>query len=228
MSYRTLLLALSIAAAATTVAPTVSAQSLPYNPYSGHREYDRAPDNPRRAQPAPRRGLYSGPRQATQLDRREYPHGLRGERYVHVEITAAERAEIVRQMRERAQSFDRQYVEALQNHDRAIRDYSQRLASLEAQRHASREHFEEWLNLRDYVRTLKQARETIRQDREGARSYFAQLTRFVEHSGNTTVVWRVVNHQKRNYVPASYLRSKTIAYLLRNTDRIGKSTRLNF
>lgn len=203
------------------VAPTALASDLPYNPYSGPRRPRTESDR------EPVRGMRTA-RRLPQLDSREYPQGRRGPRHVHVEIGSAEREAIARLIIERARRHDQDYRLGLKNHDRAIRDYGQRLAAMQMNRNDSREDFSRWLDFRAYVERLTQTRDQIRADQMKARDYYRSLVKQIRHSGSTIVVWNVQNHQNRVYVPTDYLRRKAIGYLAKHLDRLGHTTRLNF
>lgn len=187
------------------------ANDYPHNPYS-----DRS-----------KRGVRSSPR-LPELDRREFPQGLRGPRQVHIEVTAADRRRIEQIIIDRARANDQQFKAAIDRHDETIRDYGQRLSTMQMNRDRSRADFSRWLDYRGYVRELKRAREQLRLNRESNRKIYRDQVRWVRRSGPTTVVWNVRNHQRRVYVPQAYLRDKAIRYLAEHLSALGRTTRLSF
>lgn len=203
--------------------------NYPVNPYNRGSGDGASSSQRQTGQSQVRRGVYTGQRWPQQwFDREEYPQGPNGPRYVHIKLNNHDLRAVASRMADKGRAVDGQYRQAINNYDRAIRDYSQRLGSLEMSRHQSREHFVAHLDMRSYVSKLTQTRERLRQQQIAARNWFSGMGNYIARASQTTVVWNVRNHRNRGYVPASYLKEKAIKYLVDHHDRIGRTTRINF
>lgn len=190
--------------------------TLPWNPYHAGGS-------------APPKGLNSGPPIPEDwLDREEYPEGPYGTRVVRAVVTRdALRARPTRtelQLYAEVRDLDAWRQEL----DGRLRDAERRLASIEPMKHASQDHLEAWLDVRDLAWAIAREREACRGRLDAAVVRLEQLRRDLESVGDTTVVWHLPKPQERTFVPRSYLEQKAVEWVRDNPGEAGREVHLRF
>jgi hypothetical protein len=161
-------------------------------------------------------------------NREEYPNGPYGTRVVNVTI-AAERLDPANCRPK--QRLDRQIVETVAECrylDDQIARYTRSLWAISRYKHASRVHYNAYLDLIEQLGDLKLKRNGSASRRIKLQAALQQIAYRFRSPRKTQVIWYVHNHLRRTYVPTSYLQQRALAYVLDNPAVIGTTVQLNF
>ncbi|MDP6636682.1 MAG: hypothetical protein QGG42_17420 [Phycisphaerae bacterium] len=158
----------------------------------------------------------------------QYPNGPYGARIVSVTIT---RNQLNPSASRPLANLDAKLTPAAtecRRLDDLILQYSRRMWSAAQYKHASRAHFEAYVNLAADLGDLR-----VQRNRAGATLRALQTERYnmarrFSSPRPTLLIWRVSNHLKRAYVPTHYLQDKARAYVNDHPELIGSTIRLYF